>query len=212
MGLKAEQSRRTKQRLIEAAIALFAERGYAATSVKEIGDHAGISTGSIAHHFGSKEGLLHAVAEHAFSVFDGHIREARADAGSPLVRVFAAHRQFVETQPVIGRLFFVLMFEALGPEPSLLPRYAALHERFRAYASQWLGAAGAAGLVRSDVDPRAIGAAILGALGGLHYQWHLTPGAFDLREAHDALAVVVERGLAPERPVATAGRTRGDST
>jgi TetR/AcrR family transcriptional regulator, transcriptional repressor for nem operon len=48
----------TRRRLIEAARELFYLQGYEATSVAEILEKAGVHSGSLYHHFGSKERLL----------------------------------------------------------------------------------------------------------------------------------------------------------
>ena len=51
-----------RARLLDAARALFAERGYAATTTADVARHAGVSEGIVFHHFGSKADLLEAVA------------------------------------------------------------------------------------------------------------------------------------------------------
>ena len=57
----AQASRRA---LLDAAAALFDERGYDATTVREVGDRAGVDPALIARYFGGKEGLyLAALAE-----------------------------------------------------------------------------------------------------------------------------------------------------
>jgi AcrR family transcriptional regulator len=53
----------SRQALLEAAHALFDERGYAAATVREIGDRAGVDAALIARYFGSKEGLYLASLE-----------------------------------------------------------------------------------------------------------------------------------------------------
>lgn len=47
----------TKGRLVESALAEFARRGYAEVGVTEIAAAAGVTVGSLYHHFGSKAGL-----------------------------------------------------------------------------------------------------------------------------------------------------------
>lgn len=47
----------TRARIRDAALELFGARGYSATSVRAIADHAGVSAALVIHHFGSKEAL-----------------------------------------------------------------------------------------------------------------------------------------------------------
>lgn len=48
----------------DAALELFAERGYASTTVRDIAGTAGVSPALVLHHYGSKDGLREAVDEH----------------------------------------------------------------------------------------------------------------------------------------------------
>jgi AcrR family transcriptional regulator len=49
---------RTRQAVMEAAHALFLEQGYAATSMRQIADRAGLALGGIYNHFASKEAIF----------------------------------------------------------------------------------------------------------------------------------------------------------
>lgn len=53
-----------REKILDAARALFGERGYDATSIVEIGEGAGISKSVLYHYFGSKAGLYQALLEH----------------------------------------------------------------------------------------------------------------------------------------------------
>lgn len=63
MSEKPQQQRSilTQNKIIQAAIQLFSEKSFVATSIKEIADQAEVSTFAIAHHFGAKENLIMAV-------------------------------------------------------------------------------------------------------------------------------------------------------
>jgi TetR/AcrR family acrAB operon transcriptional repressor len=192
---KDEQSTRSRERLVAAATQLFAQRGYRDASVQAIAEAAGISRGSIFWHFGSKEGLLSAVAEAAFRRWEaetlvGDVGDAR---GLEAVRrALDSHQRFLRDERDVLRLFFVLMFEALGPRPELAERFAALHRGLRERGSEWLRD----GDLREDVDPETVAALITGALGGIAYQHLLDPDALDLERTYADLGRALERGLA----------------
>jgi AcrR family transcriptional regulator len=65
--LRADQARETRRRVLEAAFGLFAERGYARTTVAAIAERAGVSPDTIYLSLGGKRGLLQAVIETAIA-------------------------------------------------------------------------------------------------------------------------------------------------
>jgi AcrR family transcriptional regulator len=63
MDRRADRGQVTRQRLIEVATELFADRGYEATSIEAVLERAGVSRGSLYHHFSGKDRLFEAVVE-----------------------------------------------------------------------------------------------------------------------------------------------------
>ena len=53
----------TRDRLIKAAIPLFARKGFEGTSIKELAQEAGVNVSLVSYHFGGKEGLYRACLE-----------------------------------------------------------------------------------------------------------------------------------------------------
>jgi AcrR family transcriptional regulator len=60
---KEQQGAESRRRILDAAAALMAERGFAGTSISEVSRRSGLPASSIYWHFESKEGLLGAVME-----------------------------------------------------------------------------------------------------------------------------------------------------
>jgi len=56
-----------RARIRDAAIDLFAERGFGQATVRDIAQAAGVSSGLLRHHFGSKDGLREACDEYAMA-------------------------------------------------------------------------------------------------------------------------------------------------
>lgn len=74
-----KQERRNRdQNVMEAAITVMSERGYAATSVQEIADRVGVLKGSLYHYFSSKEELLFRVLTESHAQADKIAEEVRA--------------------------------------------------------------------------------------------------------------------------------------
>ena len=53
-----ERSQRSRTQVLDAALALFSHQGFRATSVREIAEKAGVSTGNVYHHFTDKEAIF----------------------------------------------------------------------------------------------------------------------------------------------------------
>lgn len=54
-----ERRRRSRAHVLEAALNLFSHQGYRATSMRDIAEASGVSTGNVYHHFADKEQIFH---------------------------------------------------------------------------------------------------------------------------------------------------------
>jgi AcrR family transcriptional regulator len=77
---KERNATRSRAAILDAAERLFAERGYEATSLTEVGAAAGVSRGTPGYFFGSKTDLYRAVLERAFAEVRDAVRAGRARA------------------------------------------------------------------------------------------------------------------------------------
>ncbi|HUJ14696.1 MAG TPA: TetR/AcrR family transcriptional regulator [Thermoanaerobaculia bacterium] len=64
---RAEQSRR---QVLDAALRLFSHRGYRATTVRDIAEEAGVSTGNVYHHFEEKEQIFRTLLDEFLAIRD----------------------------------------------------------------------------------------------------------------------------------------------
>jgi AcrR family transcriptional regulator len=112
----------TPDRLILTAQRLFAERGYAATSVRDITSRAKANLGAVTYHFGSKEKLYQAVLLRLVApMVDGVIAEASAP-GPVLDRIgslIAFYYRYLHEHPDLPRFMLQIMAED-GPLPKTL--------------------------------------------------------------------------------------------
>jgi AcrR family transcriptional regulator len=75
----------TRQRILDVAVDLFIEQGYAGTSVRDISERLGMTKGSLYYHFASKEDVLNALVTPLMEDLDRFTADAttagRVDAG-----------------------------------------------------------------------------------------------------------------------------------
>src|SRR3954452_10322451 len=67
MPTQAERTASTRARLLDAALDVLTEQGYAATTTVEVAKRAGVSRGAQLHHFPTKAELLAAAVEHLYA-------------------------------------------------------------------------------------------------------------------------------------------------
>ncbi|MFC7545934.1 TetR family transcriptional regulator [Plantactinospora sp. GCM10030261] len=91
----------TRQRILAVAAALFAERGYRATSMQEIADRIGITKAALYYHFAAKQDVLHELTGPVLDELEQTLNEAEAAGDAEAVRwraieafldVFLRHR------------------------------------------------------------------------------------------------------------------------
>ena len=98
---------------IAAACHLFAERGYDAVGVQELAEAVGVTKPSLYHHFGSKEGLLTAIAETYLLPFNHKLATAclyRQDLTQNLRAITRLYFDFATQEARFFRLWMTLRF------------------------------------------------------------------------------------------------------
>ncbi len=112
---KADDGLDTRADLLRVARELFATKGYAGTSVSEIGAGANVTVPVIYQRFGNKAGLFVAVAEDVYTRGLEQLRETFAAASTFDEAVDGALRDFAEIyriDPTMGPLVVTVLVEA----------------------------------------------------------------------------------------------------
>jgi AcrR family transcriptional regulator len=128
MNVEEERTRRTEawngitpeaaRRLVIAAVEAFAERGYHATTTRDIAGRAGMSPAALYIHYKTKEELLYQISLVGHRLSLGLLQDAANGAGGPADRLAAAVRTFVRWHAEHHTTGRVVQYElgALGPE------------------------------------------------------------------------------------------------
>jgi AcrR family transcriptional regulator len=183
---QSERSEATRDALIEAARALFAQRGYAGVGTEEIVRAAGVTRGALYHHFEGKRDLFEAVYERVEAGLAERIAAGALGSGTtaPLEAMRAGAETFLQacTEPEAQRI-------ALLDGPSVLG-----WDRWREIAAEH-----GLGLIEATLQ-----AAI--EAGAIRDQ-PLRPLAHVLMGALDEAAMLIARAEDPERMRVEVGRT-----
>jgi AcrR family transcriptional regulator len=145
-----------KLRLVDAAVELFDEQGYEATSVADIAERAGLAKSSFFRHFPDKREVLFAGQDILAGMFVAGISSAPPDA-APLDAVAAGLVAASAPFPQQRRAFAIQLRRVVGANPELQEREALKRARIVTAMSDALQARGVAA-------PVAAVAAELGAL------------------------------------------------
>ena len=116
-----ERRAATRRRLLDAAIAVVAERGFHAASVDAIADEAGYSVGAIYSNFGSKDDLF-------LAVFDEHLAWFESVVDGPSTETDAIEALLAEARQF---LVFVEFWSYAVRTPKVKRRLAQRMSRFR---------------------------------------------------------------------------------
>jgi TetR/AcrR family transcriptional regulator len=103
---------RSNDRILLKALELFSEKGYDATSVREICEAAGVTKPTLYHFYGSKEGVYRAIVEGALARFQDDMITALRAEGSLRDRLVAMAGAYVDAtlrQPDLARFIMALI-------------------------------------------------------------------------------------------------------
>ena len=112
----------TRERLLETASHLFAEKGYASTSVREIVARAGVSKPVLYYYFQSKEGLYYAILKWGAEVQKKIIDDVFETSGTVQDRIIFLYRRIYEEIQAYQGLYKMIHGLLYGP-PQGAPAY-----------------------------------------------------------------------------------------
>jgi AcrR family transcriptional regulator len=117
-GRRAEQREATRERIVEAALAAFAAKGFRGASTRDIAQRAGTNQGLITYHFRSKDELWRAAADRIFGMLQKTLGErlSALDLDDPRERAREAIRAYVRFAAAHPELFRLMVDEGNNTE------------------------------------------------------------------------------------------------
>jgi TetR/AcrR family fatty acid metabolism transcriptional regulator len=189
----AEEKRR---QLLDAAVRVFARKGFHASRVGDIAEEAGVAHGLLYHYFDSKDQVLEAVFHENWSVLLARIssvEEGDEPAVDQLRHITAIVLRTWLHLPDVVRV----VVREFGRSPELAQRIGELAQPIEAI-ERVIARGIERGEFRSDVDPRVAATVVYGSIDELLTAWvldRLPAGEKDVAEAERTLLEVSLLGL-----------------
>jgi AcrR family transcriptional regulator len=125
-----------RDELLELAATMFAERGLRATTVRDIADSAGILSGSLYHHFKSKEQMVEEVLRDFLDWLFTRYQEIVGREADPLERVKGLFMTSFEA--IENRHAQVVIYQDEAKRLSGLPQFEFVEARNREQRRMWV--------------------------------------------------------------------------
>jgi AcrR family transcriptional regulator len=134
---QVERSQRSQAQILEAALELFSHQGFKATSIRDIAEKAGVSTGNVYHHFKDKDAIFRALlGQYWAAIEDPELPFNRALGTGTfpdnLELIGLASRDMIEQYRRYIALVYVDVVEFEGSH--IRKFYADMSERFERFA------------------------------------------------------------------------------
>jgi AcrR family transcriptional regulator len=195
-----EEAADTRERLLEAALASFHRKGYAATTLDDIARQAEITRGAIQWHFGSKAELYNTLIRECYQEVGEKFRDIYRAEGTPLQKLRRTLVKWLSYTEEDTKFRTVLELVTLKTEVSS-ELASGIQEKvqgnqmtvslFADLVCQGIES----GEIRPDVNPEAAAIAALGLVNGVTIIWLLDRAAFSLKERAEEMVEIFLRGL-----------------
>lgn len=149
-----QRTRKVQERLqakeaaiLEAAKAVFTERGYHGTTVRAVAARAGVATGTVYLYFPNKEALFLALMDRLTSLILEAIVSARFRETGVIAKLKASITASMEVFARNRDLARIVLIQAAGAKPEFEERLAQVHASFAGFVEEDLREAGEEGLI-----------------------------------------------------------------
>lgn len=184
----------TRQRIIQAAVEVFAREGYHGALMDEIARQSGTSKGAVYFHFPTKEALFTALVDEFASRLAVQVAEAIEGAKGAVGKVEAALGAGLAVFHRNRDLAKILLLDSTSLGPAYQLKRAEIHGRFAALIQYYLSRAAEEGSI-PPLDVHITTYAWLGAINEVVIQWLTLGQPRDLLAAGGKLSTLLLRSI-----------------
>jgi AcrR family transcriptional regulator len=187
----------TLERLLEAAVALFSRKGYAATSTREVAALLGMQKASLYYHIESKEDLLYLICKSSLERIRSDVESAVRDVQDPLERARALICAHIESMLRDEEEHTTTLAEMRSLSRDRLAQVLALRDAYEDLVRSVFEEAQRAGALRDDIDVKYLCLSVLGLMNRI-LVWYRRRGPLSPGQLGRLLAVIFLTGAAAQ--------------
>jgi TetR/AcrR family fatty acid metabolism transcriptional regulator len=192
----------TRQRLLDAAEQVFAEKGYHGAVVDDIIRASDSSKGGFYFHFPNKQGIFLALIDALVPKLAAAVDHAIAGEADPIAQMDAALRTVLETFSRHRRLSKILLVEAVGLGHGFDEKLMRTRGYFAAMIQGYLDRAVAAGAI-APMDTETVAWAWFGAINEIVVRWLVVGQPARLDHVLPQLRALLLRSVGADVPTGT---------
>lgn len=186
----------SSERAIQVGAALIADKGYAATTTREISRALGITNGTFYYYFASKEDLLVRICQHSLDRIIYETTKAIEHAGTPLEKLMRLIRAHVFTMLSQQELHKTMVIEIRALSGANLDAVVSRRDNYEALVLSVLAEAQEAGAIRRDTPPNVLGLLLLNLLNWT-IVWFSPAGALTEQDIANEIVKLFLEGARP---------------
>jgi TetR/AcrR family transcriptional regulator, fatty acid metabolism regulator protein len=183
------------QRILDAAVAVFAERGFHSSRVSDIAARADVADGTVYLYFKNKEEILMAAINSAFDAFMKHARTEVAVIPSPVEKL--RHLAFLHLQAMGANRNMAIVFQMELRQSVRFLEAFSHHEmvEYLELVRECIREGKEQGVFRPELNEKIAANCFFGALDEMVTSWVLADKEYPLAQAAESVSNIILKGL-----------------
>lgn len=196
-----EDSEKTREEILDAAVTIFSEKGVAATTLSEIAKEAGVTRGAIYWHFDNKADIFDALHERMHQpIIELLLQDLDDDNPNPILRlqeicIYLLERIHNTPQMKEALTLFCVKYDYTEEWSSFQEKHSEKEKKCEELFSRYFRRAQERGILPADADPKILTLSVGCYMMGIITEHIKDPDAFDLKREGALMIQLFFRGL-----------------
>jgi AcrR family transcriptional regulator len=202
--LPNDEKETTSEKLLKLAANLFREKGYSASTTRELASQLGIQKASLYYHISKKEDLLYAMCVESLQNIYQAVEQALSECNDPLESLKVLIKAHMRAALTDQNKHAVMLIELHQLSPERKQEVMKLRDSYEALVRRTLAQAQSAGVIRQDFSAKYLELALLNLLNWSIF-WYKPGGELEIEQLAEMLATIFLQGTILVEPFKIVG-------